>query len=398
MERWFGSSGDYARPLRRQLQPTKPSCKSIHPRTGVQRLSNIMRWLSSLLWRRVNPDNRNKRALSGLHLLPSELLLVVRDHMEPADAVCLALTCKDLFRLINYQLAVIYNVRRATGLGTPFRGHLSEAILHQQTFSATGRLDRDRLNYMSSTEDESLFSCSTCFTFHRFYLFSESQRTNEPSQRICLAAEPRLRLCDHWELSFQELRRRRRASICESTPKPNYRCKHDSHWTNGNLAISPEVRLENSRVTWVHHIMEYTGQWPGTTPQIEDLAIQYFNAHPGARRICAHITLGDEELRTGLNDQSTASYFRQECLGCGTRWYFDRLAGWGPLGTSTMGLEVSKYFREMEDPWDDQWVRTISSQLACFLSCVIIPLTQLRFDYRKSQTNPCRSSLLPLHP
>lgn len=62
----------------------------------------------------VDPEDLHTTQPQGLELLPAELILVVSEFLPDADAVCFALTCKDICKLLNFRRLVRHLDKRAT--------------------------------------------------------------------------------------------------------------------------------------------------------------------------------------------------------------------------------------------------------------------------------------------
>lgn len=287
--------------------------------------------------------------------LPGEMLGVVLDNLDPADAVCLAQTC-GLFRrmldclahdLPRFRLAWVFD-RRA--LGMRFRDFV---------FEVTACVDRDRLrapereclrwNRRRSAEEEALRVCSVCITVHPASYFPPPPPLSlDPSQaRTCLAALLPLRLCAHQSLSLPTPRRIRR------------------HLLTGHAGA---LSLSQPRQTGCQGFLTFTLNARDELILTRELDILVCNTFPPERQVraalalmateplCAHLRLGDRRVAEKFSNPLPAATARGRCGECATTWWFATRDNVEARGWRRCVLVVRRVVGDLQDPWGERWV------------------------------------------
>lgn len=295
------------------------------------------------------------RAVAGrdegmMFKLPNEMLLMIRDALdEPADAICLALTCKSLFQLLKYKFIDLYKfddslVTLDESLSSLQSGYddLKWArtflqVAHTQRFLLTDRLDRDwrQKSILEETSRRTgMLACSACVQWHEATCFSEAQKGIPADFRLCILAETKLRMCEHWHISLLDIRanlRQHKTSDARPLHDDYYAtCDHASHTTpvsnNGGVLFHPSV--QSSSLGYIAHWTLDLRQRPrgyseDPSTVVSDITAR-FDLTPSLRRVCDHLPPITDEMVRACVDSSDEVFdqklFKTRCKVCGLAW------------------------------------------------------------------------------
>lgn len=327
--------------------------------------------------------------------IPNELLQMVKANLDPSDVVCLALTCRELFQRLDYQLIDIKNT--ATNITVNPRskklGMEAQYALMEQRFDVTDRLDRDRVKELVSSEllTDSLLACKACRKVHpRNWFSAEQQQVEVPEQRICLASEARVEICEHVSEDMMSLRAVRRKLACNSKVfNPNTRsCRrlcqeHSRDIYEGTPMISFSMgHLLNNRRFDIS--CRTKGTFLSSDFDPSSLQPHLDSIATDGAAICPHIALNDPEVLEVIRQDSDAPIIssmtyktdvgaKGECKECKTSWWFSVEKDWSslihPREKETLILRVSQKLEEFGDPWSDQWLCHVEGGMALQEAC-----------------------------
>ena len=318
---------------------------------------------------------------NGLHALPDELVLEIKELLaDPADVVCLSLTCKKLFLKLDYQLIDIANIDLRTGLAHVLEEHGLNGVLSPKRAEISERLDKDIWSELVRSEAESLaqkideqdmkgcrWLCGTCWELHPGSYFSAEQICVSASSRVCNAATAKLRICDHWTEDYMSLRALRPAKrgdrkACEPKQLECSRSFAHTAGTNGNAA--PSLRIDNEdgiEITRTYGLLR--GQ-TYTAFAVEDVgaALQARANIP----LCQHLCLGDPMVVETYRHERQIHGLRSggaACAVCGAVWYFLRsetAIGRAPAyAVDTLALVVTRYVDFGWRIWSNEYLHLV---------------------------------------
>lgn len=320
---------------------------------------------------------------SAFFRLPVELMFVVKDALNPADAVCLAQTCRELHALLDYTLPDVYRVALAWVSGRRDLG----MKMRRFVFEATERMDRDRLLQLerrvciNTRSAGRTLVCGFCIKTHPADYFSESERQRTTGERKrCIASQQLVRICDFWKESLAGLRYWRQALITMRAPRGLITAPHDTHPPRGFWylprsrwpTVNPHRRCEGDCVLTINcrdqlvitrriTILKDTRPRYLTQRRLSEALAEYHH-----RKVCRHTKLGDAAVLDvydqRLTQGSPQSMLKQKsCTACETSWWFgtERELGMaGYLGVMEMRcfLSVRRVMGDLSDPWDRKYL------------------------------------------
>lgn len=158
--------------------------------------------------------------------LPVEVLEQVGEHLNPSDMIMLSLSCKKLFRDLQYELLDCSSAEyvRLVIFEYPSYGYRFESRLWKQRRAATKLLDKDRRTVMvrreaarhqirSGGEDlvvgEQVLYCNECGVLHPREYFHPVQQPVSATKRVCRASHAMVKVCYHRGFTLAKLKRMR---------------------------------------------------------------------------------------------------------------------------------------------------------------------------------------------
>jgi hypothetical protein len=96
-----------------------------------------------------------RQASPGLLHMPDEMLVMIINKLDPADVVCLALTCPQLDTKVDYTLHDLRALENASDSSIVYINQQFSSVVRSQRFLITERLDRDRLRHLASLNQDS---------------------------------------------------------------------------------------------------------------------------------------------------------------------------------------------------------------------------------------------------
>ncbi len=318
--------------------------------------------------------------------LPVEILLAISNKLDPADKVCLALTCRHLFSLLDYQLADLRNVEKAmtyTGNFMPKYKQLASA-LNVQRVLVTERTDWSNYQKLIPAESNTMLACASCLMLHPRDLFSAAERQTAPLSRICRAAAAPFALRED-TLSYVQLKKYRQDFLVENTTSQppsgwdtiSSECSHNTeptHEHDKTLCLSLQIGRETSKIRWFRDLVPWEPgmirRLPGTNRREMSISaivavLKRLQLSKQLGKVCAHMDVEAQEASkalAGANDVDEP--MEHKCEECGMGWYFkwrkwtDQQSGWTSIG-GKLQLVMMRPLKWVADPWCEEWLQHV---------------------------------------
>jgi hypothetical protein len=154
----------------------------------------------SSYWWAIECYKRNARKCP-LYALPFELLVKIREYMDPIEKMCFALSSAKLFKTFS-SITVPTNSIGDTQIGVYVR--------------------RLRDDFYRHVRDRSKIWCVHCADYHHASSLLGNTLSSSPWDRMCYSS---LQLCPHWSLSLDSLKARiARSKVVEEGMYLDLRC------------------------------------------------------------------------------------------------------------------------------------------------------------------------------
>lgn len=359
----------------------------------------------------VPDESEITHLVARLQNIPTELLYIIRDMLEPAGVVCMALTSRHLFHLLNYQLIDLRNllfINPSGSLAQIIYAHALEYRVRQQIHTVTEALTRDRLSKLAAQETfgSSGFlglTCSVCVKTHPRWYFNLFEMSQPASQRKCLASTAPIRLCEHWTenlIFLRALKKKQRLfpHLYPADSGPGYICGHPDHvitsstddfsaprmlevpGSGGSGSGSGGGKWKVQRDMTVVLVAERSGL---TLPLVREV----LKKKRSETKVCRHVNLGEDyeivlaglakgakysRRITGHADSECAGgstysevywpeFESTECEECGTMWRFSIIdTGLGHAWPRyALKLTVVEPLVAVKDPWAKGWLSKV---------------------------------------
>lgn len=317
--------------------------------------------------------------------LPDELLFMIIPYLKPADAVCLALSSRELYAKLDYQAVDLRNAGAAIEYSDVLLDHDIHAVVSQQRFEIADRLDRDRIDKLIALENEGksqggryagCLACSVCHSLHQDHRFSSVQQRSRADGRVCLAASAKFRVCDHLTMDILDMRAQLRKSECDAKyDGKDILCNHKDHSkARGNPhGHAPDVSGFKG-VVMASRKYSLIGDDTHSLPSagVSTSKVLQKMQQSGSGRVCEHVKLGDQVVMEAfrkeeevLDGTAYVDWAEGECDICGTQWQFDETVDFNRIRMNhaqhprVLELHVTAAFMKMRDVWSDEWLNNV---------------------------------------
>ena len=377
--------------LRDRKQVFKALKKSLQNRLPFDFLSR-----SGLLCKAISAARKSTpQAISWIERLPDELLCMVTEHLEPAEAVVLGLTCSTMFIKVDFRLL---DILEACYLDLVMNDDQASATLHAQRYIVLDRLHHDRLGRLiEQTEGPTPhLICSVCLKLHPADFFSREEQDMPPFWRQCLASTQAVRICKHWSEDFVSLQAMHRSFRCNAEAYPasrHKRCTSTAHGPYSFRGSSPDLGLLGRlSISQEYHLLNLPRTAEHNKHEIRRSVSLQKNVE-----VCLHVKLGDEivwqSLEAALAGLKSFDDIMGTCPRCKAIWTFS-LSGRRFEGQSYYSLAFGTFRTiELRDPWGDTYLSMVPGGLEMkakvFRDCGISSAGQAK----KPRTPYCSSRL-----
>lgn len=253
-----------------------------------------------------------------------------------------------------------------------------------QRYEVTRRLDRneverlERMRFWRRGGGDEL-ACGACVKMHHKSLFSRTMRGRAARERKCLAAEAKVKICEHWNEDFVTLRRMREDMLCERKGGGCWslrKCDHPDHTSNENNGFG-EPHMMDLGSGWAIDRSLVLMRSPSReliTKEILQEALRY----RADVEICPHVRLGDPEVLDAFEKGSKMKledlpehllrpwfhlpeFESTTCKKCGGAWQFSIFdhGKRDSLLRYALRLSVDEQLILARDPWSEEWLSRV---------------------------------------
>ena len=215
------SAGCFVRIFCRKQRCRKQQPGSRHPELALLAPCEVSRQALPAQLHPLPPD------LAKIQMLPTELIHLITQYLEPSENICLSYTCRTMYWCIATKIEDLFD-------RYPSTSESDTRLRCQKAYRFLLEIDRavDPVSPMRWRYDDS-FACRGCLTHHDKKDFSMPALRGPAFSRRCLTHEGVLWICPSTKWTMRELSPNVRAGAyeCETSSSINGPCSCGRHFT-----------------------------------------------------------------------------------------------------------------------------------------------------------------------
>ncbi|KAF2010104.1 hypothetical protein BU24DRAFT_70518 [Aaosphaeria arxii CBS 175.79] len=296
----------------------------------------------------------NMAQLPHHYRMPTELVLHIGTYLSPADYLSLEASCRHFRYMLQTETTKISDAFDRRKFFRRIKRDICSQAARAEIEALEGYKEGRTTRLLLSLEN--LF-CSYCLSPHLVQFFSLNAVLESPFNRDCRGAAGVLRVCQHREMTFTEVRK-----AIPAKAREKYLCSHRDHYrdSGGPCIFDGARHLRKSRAAerWVliNPVYFHCQHWSYFNPEPLRLSISKIKVY-----LCQHLTPSSQAFFDLMyapirKDEdccvknSLVSESRCPHKDCNTRFTFRDLA------TRRAELEVSRALGNLLEPTSKKWL------------------------------------------